>query len=158
MVDLDQKVQESFAAGKGKGMVTKGPKGFLEGALLNREVAAAHDKFMADVEVRARGCGCFFPVFFFFFKGLRRLLCTVSWWLLVFFSGDHLGASCFSESLLTPPGCVSRSERDRSLERRPFFCVPLSVKLSPAHLSKSECRTRRGGIPQRCHGNLAGSF
>ena len=66
MVDLDQKVQESFAAGKGKGMVTKGPKGFLEGALLNREVAAAHDKFMADVEVRARGCGCFFPVFFFF--------------------------------------------------------------------------------------------
>lgn len=77
VVDLDQEVQESFAAGKGKGMVTKGPKGFLEGALLNREVAAAHDKFMADVEVRARGCGCFFPLFLFFrfaVPSLYRLL------------------------------------------------------------------------------------
>lgn len=53
MVDLDQKVQESFAANKGKGGMTKGPKGFLEGALLDKQVAAAHDKFMADVEVRA---------------------------------------------------------------------------------------------------------
>eukprot|EP00903_Cladosiphon_okamuranus_P011167 g10540.t1 len=48
VVDLDKKVQESFSAGKGK--VNKGPKGFLEGALLNKEVAAAHDRFMADIE------------------------------------------------------------------------------------------------------------
>lgn len=61
VVDLDKKVQESFAAGKGKGIVTKGPKGFLEGALLNKEVAEAHDKFMADVEVRVLCLrACFF--------------------------------------------------------------------------------------------------
>ncbi len=56
VVDLDKKVQESFAAGKGKPIVTKGPKGFLEGALLNKEVAEAHDKFMADVEVHIFFC------------------------------------------------------------------------------------------------------
>lgn len=64
MVDLDQKVQESFAAGKGK--VNKGPKGFLEGALLNKDVAAAHDRFMADVEVRARARVETLMAFFFF--------------------------------------------------------------------------------------------
>lgn len=53
VIDLDQKVQESFAAGKGKAIVTKGPDGFLEGALLNKGVAEAHDRFMADVEVGA---------------------------------------------------------------------------------------------------------
>lgn len=76
MVDLDQKVQESFEAAKGKAVVNKGPKGFLEGALLNKEVAAAHDKFMADVEVRA--CGDFFRSVFPLFSILvfiERLLC-----------------------------------------------------------------------------------
>lgn len=29
----------------------KDPGGFLEGALLNKDLTAAHDKFMADVEV-----------------------------------------------------------------------------------------------------------
>lgn len=53
VVDLDKKVQDSFAAGKGKAIVTKGPEGFLEGALINKEVAEAHDRFMADIEVRA---------------------------------------------------------------------------------------------------------
>lgn len=55
---MDKKVQASFEDGKGKPAVTKGPEGFLEGALLNKDVSAAHDKFMADVEVRCDVLPC----------------------------------------------------------------------------------------------------
>lgn len=53
VIDLDKRVKEAFGKGDGKGK--KGPTdpdGFLEGALLNRDVAAAHDKYMSDVEVK----------------------------------------------------------------------------------------------------------
>lgn len=55
VIELDRKVKEAVAkAAKAKGP-PKDPEGFLEGALLNKDVAAAHDKFMADIEVRPGG-------------------------------------------------------------------------------------------------------
>ncbi|CAM9700765.1 unnamed protein product [Ectocarpus fasciculatus] len=50
LIDMDQKAKEAFKGQKGKPTGIKGPEGFLEGALLNKEVAAAHEKFLADVE------------------------------------------------------------------------------------------------------------
>ncbi|CAN0268281.1 unnamed protein product [Ectocarpus sp. 6 AP-2014] len=50
LIDMDQRTKESFAAQKGQPTGVKGPEGYLEGALLNKEVAAAHEKFLADVE------------------------------------------------------------------------------------------------------------
>lgn len=41
----------------GRNAPHKDPGGFLEGALLNKDLTAAHDKFMADVEVRALKLG-----------------------------------------------------------------------------------------------------
>ena len=52
VIDLDRKVRESFSNSKdpSKGP-PQGPEGFLEGALMNQDVAAAHEKFMSDVQV-----------------------------------------------------------------------------------------------------------
>ena len=77
MIDLDRKVREAMSNrnNPGKSGASQDPEGFLEGALLNKDVSAAHDKFIADVEVcvcvhirvvqrfwGGRGCRKFVPV------------------------------------------------------------------------------------------------
>lgn len=54
LVALNNRVEQAYG-GKvdGRNAPHKDPGGFLEGALLNKDLTAAHDKFMADVEVRA---------------------------------------------------------------------------------------------------------
>lgn len=54
VIELDRKVREALSnRGKSKTAAAQDPDGFLEGALLNKDVSAAHDRFIADVEVRA---------------------------------------------------------------------------------------------------------
>ncbi|CAM9746313.1 unnamed protein product [Ascophyllum nodosum] len=55
VIDLDRKVREAMSNrnNPGKSGASQDPEGFLEGALLNKDVSAAHDKFIADVEALA---------------------------------------------------------------------------------------------------------
>lgn len=54
VIELDRKVREALSnRSKSKMGAPQDPDGFLEGALLNKDVSAAHDRFVADVEVGA---------------------------------------------------------------------------------------------------------
>lgn len=51
-MQLHSQLREAHGANLGSGGPSKDPVGFWEGALRNKELAAAHDKYMSDIEVR----------------------------------------------------------------------------------------------------------
>lgn len=51
ILQLNSKLVDAHGQQLGSGGPTKDPPGFWEGALQNKELSDAHDKFMSDIEV-----------------------------------------------------------------------------------------------------------